>query len=133
MTIMKARRALTVVWLAGAGVTFATLLVQTLSGRYGIRADEAWSWFLPSVLPTIGVMIAVVFKTTPDRRHVSRFTFRLCVTVSLVYVALVAGTVFLQPFSVWSAFQLFKMSHLWLAPTQALADGVIGYLFLSGE
>ena len=131
MSVLRVRRALLFLWLSGAAVPFVIVLAQTLAGRYGSQSQDAWSWLLASVLPTLGLMVAVTLSETGHEQRVSRFAVGLSFVFSLGYLALVWATILLQPFSRWDAHELFKLSHLWLAPMQALNDATLATVFLN--
>jgi hypothetical protein len=128
MTNHQARRTLLLIWAIGASIPFCLIFLQTLAGKYGDHPEDAWSWFLPSVLPIVGVMTSVTFAGGTPRK-VGRFTVTLTTTLSILYLALVWLTLLLEPLSPWTSAQLFKFSHLWLAPAQALAAAGIAAVF----
>jgi hypothetical protein len=128
MTSQKARQTLLAIWAVGTSIPFGLVFLQTLAGKYGQKPEDAWSWLLPSVLPTIGVMTSVIF-TGGTPRKVGRFTISLTILLSLFYLALVWLTLLLEPLSPWTSTELFKFSHLWLAPVQALTAAGIAAVF----
>ena len=128
MTNLKARRILLTAWVIGSAVPFGLMFAQTLAGKYGHHPEDAWSWLLPSLLPTLGVMTSVSFLGGTPRK-VGRFTVPLTIALSVAYLTLVSLTLFLQPLTSWTTTQLFKMSHLWLAPVQALTAAGIAAIF----
>lgn len=130
MQLASARRRILTFWLIGAAVPFVIILVQTILGRYGTSAEEAWGWLLASTMPTVGLMLAVALTGEATKAHSSKLPARLCWAFSAVYLSLVNATLLVQPFTTWSAFELFKLSHLWLAPIQALVNATIAVLFL---
>jgi hypothetical protein len=46
MALEVARSRLTAIWLAGSGVMFAVLVLQSIVGKYGGRLQQVWSWFI---------------------------------------------------------------------------------------
>ena len=131
MRVDRARQSLLLLWMGGTAVPALVVFLQTLIGRYGDDSLDAWTWLLPSVMPTLGLMIAVTLKGRSHTAEIPRFAVLLCGLLSASYLALVAATILLQPFSRWTAVELFKLSHLWLAPTQAVLDATIASVFLS--
>jgi hypothetical protein len=128
MQLVTARRASLLIWIIGSAVPSAILFLQTVADRYGGRSEEAWSWLVPSVVPTLGLMIGVAMK--PSRqRAVDPFAVRLAAGLSITYLLLILATLAVQPFSALLPLQLLQMSHLWLAPVQGLVAGSIGFLF----
>jgi hypothetical protein len=131
MRLAKARRRVLSIWLAGLILPFGVILAQTIAGRYGMAAEEAWGWLLASTMPTMGLMLGVALGTRADDGYTASFPVTLCIVFSTVYLLLLSGTLLVQPFARWTAFELFKLSHLWLAPTQALVDATIAVVYLS--
>jgi hypothetical protein len=133
MKVGTVRRIIFAEWLGGAAVPFLIVFAQTLGGRYGQRPQEAWAWLLPAVLPTLGLMSAVVLNASTSSAEVPKFTALFAIGMSALYLALVAATLLLQPFSPFTASELFAMSHLWLAPAQGLCAAAIAAIFLSAD
>ena len=113
------------------------LLVQTVTGRYGSQLTDAWGWFLPTVMPTMSMMIGVVVANARTRARpgtVDRFMYRLALVLSALYLGTVALTILLAPLAEFyagsGALELMKLSHLWLAPFQGLVAAALGVLFV---
>ena len=131
-------RILAIVWFVGAGMVFALILVQTLFGKYAGEEEKAWGWFLPTVVPTLSLMIGVFVTdaregVTADRRKTDAFVFRLALGLSLAYFLTVIVTVLVQPFTGMTALKLFDLSNLWLGPFQGLVAAALGAFFIGRE
>ena len=133
MTVAGAQAPLAMRWRGGAAVVGAVLLMQTLFGKYGGQTERAWSWFAPTVFPTLTIIVTAWFGTTGAARDqpVEAGHYQMAFGLSLVYLAIVAGTLLMQPFSAWTPMELLTMSHAWLGPTQGLAGIGIGRFFAS--
>jgi hypothetical protein len=130
----QARSQLVFVWLIGGGVLFAVLVIQSILGRYGVHIQEAWSWFIPTIVPTISLMIGVLGSAalgSDDRRSVRRTFFVITWWLSVAYLMVLGLTVVLQPFSPLEAIQLYQVSNYWLTPIQGVVTAAIGFLFAS--
>jgi hypothetical protein len=56
----RARNHLAKIWLTGAGIVFLLLVIQSILGKYEGQLQEVWSWFVPTVVPTIALMLGVL-------------------------------------------------------------------------
>jgi hypothetical protein len=137
--LVSAQRRIAAVWLAGSGSVAVVLMAQTITGRFGHQMSDAWGWFLPTVMPTLSLMIAVIVSDarTPPRGSVDRFVYRLAVSLSGLYLVTVAVTLVLSPLAEFytgmGVLELMRLSHLWLAPFQGLVTAAIGALFSRRE
>ncbi|QXD14192.1 hypothetical protein GQ464_012095 [Rhodocaloribacter litoris] len=139
MPLLKSRcqKRLAVLWFTGGGLIFLLLLLQTFLGRYGDQAREAWSWFLPTIMPTLSLIAGVIASDALGRSaraaRVDPFTFRLAYALSVVYLAIVSLTLLLSPFSPLPQLELMRLSNLWLGPLQGLAGAVLGFFFVATD
>jgi len=135
--IEKARNSLATIWFSGAGIAFIILTAQSALGKFGDAVQEVWAWFVPTMMPTLALMVGVIGGTAlqeaGDRRAVKRFFFRLSKALSIFYVAVVLMTLLIEPFSSVEGVQLFNISNYWLAPLQGLVVAAITVLFTSQE
>lgn len=122
-------------WMLGALLVTLILVVQSLLGKYGEKVQEAWGWLLPTIMPTLGMIVAVLSYTALDRTllaaRVRRSYYQVAWALSLVYLFLVSLTVLIQPFTASDPLDLMRMSNLWLGPIQGLVGSAIGVLFVS--
>jgi uncharacterized membrane protein len=137
MTLTKSKWMFAGVWLGGAGIVFALLVVQSLVGRYGEDTQAAWAWYLPTVMPTLSLIIGVLasdFRATPDPAkpmpEPSRGLLWMAMGLSVFYLLLVATTILVQPFlQAVSPIELMHRSNLWLGPLQGLTAGALAAFF----
>lgn len=134
----RARAQLAQIWFIGAGIAFAVLALQSILGqKYKGHLQEVWSWFVPTVAPSLGLMLGVMgadaLRDSPEKRHVKSGFYRLARNVSLAYLVTLAATILLEPYSSTPALELYMFSNYWLAPVQALAVGAIGVLFAAQD
>jgi cytochrome bd-type quinol oxidase subunit 2 len=136
MPLEDARVRLTTIWLIGAGLIFGILTVQSIEGRYGAQLQQAWAWFIPTVLPTLSLMCGVIGASalgTKDPRQVRPDYFKIARWLSICYLVVLALTILLEPFSPMDPIQLFTASNYWLTPLQGLVVGATGILFTANE
>ena len=140
MTLTKSKWVFASIWLGGAGLVFLILVVQSLVGRYGSQSEAAWAWYLPTVMPTLSLIIGVLvndFRAGPTGAKVlpvsAKGLFWMGVGLSSFYLLLVAVTILVQPFlQDVSPIELMHRSNLWLGPLQGLTAGVLAAFFRSG-
>lgn len=128
------------VWLGGGGLILIILVVQSLLHVYGDLTQEAWGWFLPTLMPTLGMIITVLTYTALDPLtlgSVVRKTFvYIALALSAVYLVLVLLTIVMQPFAAQNAAErvgLMRTSNLWLGPVQGIVASALGVLFVSKQ
>jgi hypothetical protein len=134
--LAAARLTLTRVWLIGTGVSALILIVSSILRGQTDTARETWSWFLPLVLPTIGLMVGVLGAAAmlrQPRLFVRKSFSDIAFWLSVAYLTVLLLTIALEPFSPLSGAALHGMSNYWMGPFQGLVVAALGYLFTSGE
>ena len=135
--ITNTKKRLTIIWFSGSGILFALLLLQTIFGKYGTEAKDAWGLMLPTFMPTLSLIIGTLLVDTAAAKDdkeiatVDRFFFRLSCFLSIAYLLTVILTILLSPFSKLSLLELMKLSNLWLAPFQGVVTAALGAFFVS--
>src|SRR3954469_15259431 len=81
------------VWLIGGGGIFLILVIQSLLHIYGDLTQEAWGWFLPTLMPSLGMIVTVLTYTALDplmTDSVVRKTFvSIAMGLSILYLTTV--------------------------------------------
>ena len=137
--IANTKKQLTIIWFSGSGILFALLLLQTIFGKYGTEAKDAWGLILPTFMPALSLIIGVLVsdatgsQDSEETATVDRFFFRLSCFLSIGYLLTVILTILLGPFAQLSLLELMKLSNLWLAPFQGLVTASLGAFFVSKE
>ena len=135
MTLSRSKWVLAVIWLVGAGLILMLMVGQSLFDVYGARTEEAWSWYLPTVMPSLSLILGVLVadfraeKAGPGSRRKSGPLLGLAVGVSIFYLAMVSLTLLVQPFLTTPPLELMQRSNLWLGPLQGLAAATLGAFF----
>ena len=134
------RSRLTRLWMIGGGAPFLLLVVQSLSHVYDPSVNKVWSWFLPNILPSMGIMVSALAYTALDPlttgTMVRKSFVSLATWLSIAYLFLVSLTILAQPFAataVEDRIALMNQSNLWLGPMQGLVSSAIGALFVTKE
>jgi hypothetical protein len=134
LSMRKCKTRLAALWFAAGGALFLILVLQTVFGKYGDQATEVWGWFLPSLLPTLSLVLGVLVMDAQGKaiagRETNRFLFNLTFALSATYLLLLSLTIFIQPFVSVEPFGLMKQSRLWLGPFQGLVSGSLGAFFV---
>ncbi len=133
-SMVECKRRLATLWFSGAAVLFVVLLVQSIFGRYGSRTSDAWSWLLPTLMPTLSLVIGVLVMDSLGKgvmvKRADKFLFKLTSGMSVVYLVAVLLIFVLQPLSPVGPFELMGQSSLWLGPFQGLVAGAMGAFFV---
>jgi hypothetical protein len=140
MELRKAEWRLATVWLIACGVILLILVAQSYSGLYLDRLQEAWGWFLPTVMPTlslvVGVLVVEGLRTDgQEERRLDRRLYFLALGLSAVYLLLVAASVLAAALLAHRtpSVELLQRSNLWLGPVQGLVAAALGIVFRSAE
>lgn len=130
-----ARKNLALVWFCWSASLVLLVLLQTLLGRYGDRAQEAWEWLLPTITPVTlliaGAVAADAFRDEIDPRSVDRFAFLVARGLSIFYLFAVTATILAAPLTIVPPLRLMHMSNMWLGPLQGIAAASIGVFFVA--
>lgn len=135
VALSRARLHLLVIWLSGAGVIFLILIVRTFTRTYQQKVQEVWGWALPTVLPTLSLILSVLganaLEPNDDDIAVGKTFYVLACILSGVYLLLIFVDLVVEPFTEIEPLELMKLSNLWLGPFQALVVSSIGVLFFT--
>jgi len=136
VSMTESKKRLAIAWFIGGGLLFLLLLTQTIFGRYGDKAKDAWAWLLPTIVPSLSMIMTGIVISGPlgkslETKTVDRFAFRLSLVFSIFYLITVSLTILLSPFSELPPLELMKLSNLWLAPFQGLVSAALAIFFVS--
>ncbi len=131
------RTCLGTVWLGAASLILVIVVLQSLLGRFADKTPEAWGWLLPTLMPTLGMIITVLSYTALDpllsASVVRKTFFRVALWLSVLYLFLILLTILIQPIAGTDAIELMRRSNLWLGPFQGLVASALGVLFVSKQ
>lgn len=136
MFLSACKRRLAILWFVAWVGLVLVLVVQSVLGKYGDKVEEAWAWFLPSVMPTLLLIVGVLvvdFRANVSDKKVTPFMYRMTFGVSAFYLLLVALVPLLDPFTAMRPLEMMKVSNLWLGPVQGVAAAALGAFFIHGE
>lgn len=135
MNLQRAEWSLAILWLLASAVVLLILIGQSYGGLYIDRLQDAWAWFLPTIMPTlsliVGVLVAEGFRQTRKPRHLERRLFYLATGLSAAYLLLVTLSVLAAGLLSHRtpAPELLQRSNLWLGPVQGLVAASLGVVF----
>jgi hypothetical protein len=137
--IASCKKRLGLLWFGTSGFLMVVMVIQTLGvDVFEGHPDQAWGWFLQTVMPTLGLIAAVfVADATTSQvqdasKEVDAFFFWLTLGVSTLYLLLVA-VVLLYPSGNPTRLELMKQSSLYLGPCQGLASTLLGIFFFKAQ
>lgn len=134
MTIEECRKRLATLWFIVCGLLFLLLILQTISGKYADKVNDAWGWFLPTIMPSLSLIAATwvsdVSQTSAEGQEANRFLYKLALSVSGFYLLAVFLALIGNIFSATPPLELMRQSNLFLGPIQGLVAGIIGLFFV---
>jgi hypothetical protein len=133
LPIERARQGLAWLWLGGGGLIFLLLVAQSLAGKYEGEVQEVWGWALPTIIPTLSLILAVLgvgaLEPSDGLLKVRSAFYTIAFWLSATYLTLILVTILVEPLTSDEPLALFKLSSFWLAPLQGLVSSAIGVLF----
>lgn len=129
---LTAQRRLLTTWLSGGLVLLLCMLLLTINDdSQHMRA--LWAWFLPWVVPTASVMVAVVVAEQTGRatvvREIDRPLFQLVWVCAMAYLLLLFATLF----ALILGWMELEMTSIFLTPVQAIVTGLTGIFFVQKD
>ena len=64
----REKKRLALIWFVGAGLLFCLVLLQSVRNVYGTQTEKAWAWLLPSVMPTLSLIVGVLVSDVGQGR-----------------------------------------------------------------
>jgi hypothetical protein len=129
-----AKEKLAILWFSGGGLIFFYVIITVTINRFKDFSQEALSFMLPTVLPTLSLVVGVFIMDHLGRgvrtRKVSRFFFRFTFGLSLAYLFAVALIFLMLPLSDLTPQKQLSLANLWLGPFQGLVAGAVGAFFV---
>lgn len=136
-SMTECKRSLTTLWFSGSGILFFLIILQSILGKFGQKSSEVWSWFLPTITPTLSLVLSVHVMDAIGKgvkiEKADGFLFKLTYRISLAYLLAVLLIFFLHPFSSIPIFDLMILSNLWLGPFQGLVAAAMGAFFMKAH
>ena len=138
ISMERLRVRLAVIWLSGAGLILAVMIVGSLNDLFDKSTQAVWEWLLPTIMPTVGSIVSTLAATAllenSSKGEVRRSFALTAEVLSIFYLLIIFGSiVFKQSISSDTPQWLEKlhMSNLWLGPLQGVVASALGVVFLS--
>lgn len=130
------QRVIASIWFGLAGTLFAMLVFESLTDHFGSSQGPVLSWFLSSVSPSLGLIVAVLAMDAQSKaqgeRTVDSFFYKVAVGLSSGYLlALWAVVVFGQMRNAPGGLpDVISQSGQWLSVLQGLVTASLGVFFV---
>jgi hypothetical protein len=133
ISMLKCQTRLMAVWVIGCGITGLVAFLQIIFGHYGENGSEAVGLLLPSITPTLALVVGVwgnnALKKNKTTEKVGKSIYGWVFGASIFYLALVALSLALQPMVARPPIDVLKDARLILVPFQAVVSAFIGIFF----
>jgi hypothetical protein len=133
-TLKRSRNLLAIVWGIGFLLPFLVLASRTYFGTYyGGKDTEAWGWFTPNIVPTLGLILGTLassaFGADDSDKQVIPLFFALTLILSLIYLVIFNLIFFLEPLTDSAPLDVFRRSSLFLGIVQGFVTTTLGVFF----
>ena len=132
------RNRLAGLWIIGSLVIFSLVIYQSLARVYADRIQDVWEWLLPTLIPTLTMIVTVVastaFMSSAPSAVVRKSFYRIALGLSVFYLVLILFTILSLPaFNRIVSAQIDSLhtSNLWIGPIQGIVASALGVLFVS--
>uniref|UniRef100_UPI004056D780 hypothetical protein n=1 Tax=Candidatus Electrothrix sp. TaxID=2170559 RepID=UPI004056D780 len=135
--VADTQKRLTGIWFSGSVFLFTLLVLQTILGKYGSEARQAWILILLTFTPTLFLLLGALIAEASSPAEadavitVDRFFFRLSDFLSMSYLSTVSLTILFSPFVPLSQLEFLQLSYLWLIPFQGVVMAALGAFLIS--
>lgn len=135
VTLTRGKNLLAIIWLFGFIPPFMILAARTYFGTYyDGKETEAWGWFSPNIVPTLGLIVSSLTSSAAGRRQADKKVttgfFTLAMILSLLYLLIFNLIFLLEPLTNSAPLEVFKRSSLFLGIIQGLVTTVLGVFFI---
>jgi hypothetical protein len=135
MRLIDAQRWLLVLWIVLAGTAFVIMSVRTL-GPNSAEMRHVWEWFLPSMMPSLTLVVTTYISSTQheaaSRREVDRSVITLAALLSAFYLAAILAALIYYPLRPSPQVEVLHSANLILGPLQGLVSAALGAVFIRG-
>jgi hypothetical protein len=133
----KAKKIISLPWFIISGLLFTVIFFQSLIGFYGEKVNDVWSWFLPTVLPTLSLIISVIVSDAitveKELKKVNYFVFIISLIVSIFYLLSISVVILGGPIFGFTLLGIMKVSNFGLSPLLGVVTLCLGVFFIKKE
>lgn len=129
-----AKRRLAKLWVSIFAIMFIVLLLQMIAGKYADKMQEVWSWWFPTIVPTLALIISVYVEDVRGKSveipSVDKFFFSVTFALSSVYLVAVIIIIAASALPSVAPIKLMASSSLFLVPLQGVVIAALGAFFI---
>jgi hypothetical protein len=129
-----------IIWLLGGLGFYGLLIAQSLLDVYPPDdVEKVWSWALPTMMPTLLLIVAVqateaaTVKRSSKEPVIAYFFCAVTVLLSVFYLGVVIVTVLIPSARHESPLPIMERAQLWLGPFQGLVAGAFGVFYVHSK
>jgi hypothetical protein len=134
--LLAGQRRLVLIWLIGSSPVLVLMLFRTLGSNAG-GIERVWGWLLPTIMPTLSLVVGAYASTalteSEGHRTVDRLFFRIATSLSVAYLVIVTLAISLYPLSSPPAVLALERIGIVLGPVQGLVSACLGVFFVSNR
>ena len=131
----SAQKKLAVSWFLSSFAFFAIILAQTLFGKLDGNIQEAWSWAMSSVIPSLSLMLTVFLANLNNNKdhQVDYFYYKLALGVTFGYFSILLAHILVQPFTGKKELDIINQSKIYIGSIQGVVSSCLGMFFVKKE
>jgi hypothetical protein len=131
-----AKKRLAFLWFGSSGFLFFVAFIQTTLNVYPTQNGEVWSWLLPTIMPTLslvmGVLVLDALRGVRSSPGVGGVLFRITFGLSIAYFIAILILFARMPFTS-DPIQVLHQANFALGPFQGLVAAGMGAFFTNGD
>jgi hypothetical protein len=133
VSMLKSQMQLMLVWVIGGAILLLVAWLQILFGHYEDKGQDVIAWLLPSIIPTVSLVVGVWANNTRKKsrstQKVEKKAYTIVLVVSLFYLIFLGMIFAIQPMVALPPLDVIKNSGLILSPLQGVVSVFLGIFF----
>jgi hypothetical protein len=135
LPLLACQQRLFLVWIIGCAPSLLMMTFRTVTRQFDGQEQAVWSWFVPTFLPTltliIGAYSATARKAPSSDLTVDKLFYKVSVWCSVLYLFVLAGIIVMQPVLGDTVLGTFQRGSFALGVLQAITSACLGVFFVS--